>query len=147
MTRQGVADGDVLAELRDQIPTDARLDTVGGDGGYDSKPCDAAIVARGATPSIPPRGGVVHWKASVPGSAWCNEAVDTIVRVSHRAWKKSSGYHRRSLAENAMYRFKTLTGPCLWDRCIDSQGTEVAIRVGVLNRMTELARPQSVRIA
>lgn len=51
------------------------------------------------------------------------------------------------LAENAMYRFKTLAGPCLWARRIDSQAIEVAIRVGVLNRMTELARPQSIRIA
>ncbi|MEX3526906.1 MAG: IS5/IS1182 family transposase, partial [Burkholderia sp.] len=56
-------------------------------------------------------------------------------------------YHRRSLAENAMYRFKTLTGPCLWARRADTQATEVAVRVGVLSRMAKLARPQSVRIA
>ncbi|KAF1009348.1 MAG: hypothetical protein E5299_01858 [Burkholderia gladioli] len=46
-----------------------------------------------------------------------------------------------------MYRFKTLTGNCLWARHIDSQATEVAVRVGVMNRMVNLARPQSVRIA
>ncbi|KAF1016734.1 MAG: hypothetical protein E5299_00407 [Burkholderia gladioli] len=34
-----------------------------------------------------------------------------------------------------MYRFKTLTGNCLWARHIDSQVTEVSIRVGVVNRM------------
>ncbi len=45
-----------------------------------------------------------------------------------------------------MYRFKTLTGPCLWARRTDTQATEVVVRVGVRNRMTELARPQSVRI-
>lgn len=127
MTHQDVADSDVLAELLDQIPTDERLDSVGGDGAYDSKPCHAAIAARGATPGIPPRDGAVHWKASVPGAAWRNEAVDTI-------------------AENAMYRFKTLTGPCPWARRADSQPTEVAIRVGELNRMTELARTLSVRV-
>lgn len=147
MTHQDVADGDVLAELLDQIPTDERLDSVGGDGAYDSKPCHAAIAALGATPSIPPRDGAVHWKATVPGAAWRNEAVDTIARLGRREWKKGCGYHRRSLAENAMYRFKTLTGPCLWARRTDSQATEVAIRAGVLNRMTEFARPQSVRIA
>lgn len=147
MTHQDVADGDVLAELLDQIPTDERLGAVGGDGAYDSKPCHAAIAARGAIPSIPPRDGAAHWKASVPGAVWRNEAVDTIARLGRREWKKSCGYHRRSLAENAMYRFKTLTGPCLWARRIDSQATEIAVRVGVLNRMTELARPQSLRIA
>ncbi|MEX3592798.1 MAG: IS5/IS1182 family transposase, partial [Burkholderia sp.] len=68
-----------------------------------------------------------------------------------REWKQHSGYHRRSLAENAMYRFKTLTGHCLWARHIAAQAaaqaTEVAVRVGVINRMADLARPQSVRIA
>ncbi|MNT44328.1 hypothetical protein D3C72_1808500 [compost metagenome] len=59
----------------------------------------------------------------------------------------SSGYHRRSLVENLMYRLKTLTGNRLWAREVGSQATEVAIRVGVLNRMAALARPQSVRIA
>ncbi|CAN0619579.1 protein of unknown function [Burkholderia multivorans] len=46
-----------------------------------------------------------------------------------------------------MYRLKTATGNRLWARRTDSQATEVAIRVGVLNSMTALARPQSVRIA
>ena len=36
---------------------------------------------------------------------------------------------------------------CLWARRTESQAAEVAIRVGVLNRMADLARPQSVRIA
>ncbi|KAF1016711.1 MAG: hypothetical protein E5299_00427 [Burkholderia gladioli] len=41
-----------------------------------------------------------------------------------------------------MYRFKTLTGNCLWARHIDSQAAEVSVRVGVINRMADLARPQ-----
>ncbi|MEX3592849.1 MAG: IS5/IS1182 family transposase, partial [Burkholderia sp.] len=81
------------------------------------------------------------------GAAWRNGAVDAIACDGRREWKQHSGYHRRSLAENAMYRFKTLTRNCLWARHIDSQATEVSIRVGVINRMADLARPQSVRIA
>lgn len=46
-----------------------------------------------------------------------------------------------------MYRLKVLTGRRLAARTIGAQATEVAIRAGVLNRMTALARPQSVRIA
>ncbi|CAM2178639.1 hypothetical protein BO443_30032 [Burkholderia orbicola] len=46
-----------------------------------------------------------------------------------------------------MYRLKTLTGPCLWARRTDTQATEITVRVGMLDRMAELARPQSVRIA
>jgi len=76
-----------------------------------------------------------------------DEAIDAIARSGRKEWKKRSGYPRRSLVVNLMYRLKTLTGTRLWALCIGSQATEVAIRVGVLNRMTVLARPQSARIA
>ncbi|AQV92601.1 IS5 family transposase [Cupriavidus necator] len=147
MTHQDVGDADVLPELLDQVPTDTPIDTVGGDGAYDTKQCHAAIAARDAQPSIPPREGAMPWPESTSGAAWRNEAIDAIARSSRREWKKSSGYHRRSLVETLMYRLKALTGNCLWARKVGSQATEVAIRVGVLNRMTALARPHSVRIA
>lgn len=146
MTHQDVADGDALTELLDQIPGDEQIDTIGGDGAYDTKPCHADIAARGAMPSIPPREGAAHWPTHTPGAAWRNDAIDAIARDGRREWKRDSGYHRRSLVENAMYRLKTLTGSYLWARRTDSQATEVAIRVGVINRMADLARPQSVRV-
>lgn len=105
------------------------------------------IAARGAAPSIPPREGAMPWSDSTPGAAWRNAAIDAIEKSRRREWKQAGGYHCRSLAENLMYRLKTLTGPCLWAREIGSQATEVSVRVGVLNRMAALARPQSVRIA
>jgi hypothetical protein len=58
-----------------------------------------------------------------------------------------SGYRRRSFAETLIRRLKVLTGRNLAARTIGSLAIEVAIRAGVLNRMTALARPQSVRIA
>lgn len=147
MTHQDVADGEVLPELLEQISADESIDTIGGDGAYDTQACYASITARGALPSIPPREGAVHWPTTTPGASRRNAALDAIAQGSRREWKQQSGYHRRSLAENAMYRLKTLTGPCLWARRTDTQATEVAVRVGVLNRMAELSRPQSVRIA
>ncbi|PXX38893.1 DDE family transposase [Burkholderia pyrrocinia] len=48
LTHQDVANDDVLAELLDKIPDDEQLDVIGGDGAYDTKPCHAAIAARGA---------------------------------------------------------------------------------------------------
>ncbi|CRY28709.1 IS5 family transposase [Burkholderia pseudomallei] len=147
MTHQDVADGEVLPELLEQVSADESIDTIGGDGAYDTPACYASITARGAIPSIPPREGAVHWPTTTPGASRRNAALDAIAQGSRREWKQQSGYHRRSLAENAMYRLKTLTDPCLWARRTDTQATEVAVRVGVLNRMAELARPQSVRIA
>ncbi|RKE39656.1 DDE family transposase [Paraburkholderia sp. BL23I1N1] len=147
MTHQDEGDGEVLPDLLDQIPADVVIDTIGGDGAYDTRPCHAQIAARSAIPSIPPREGAKPWPDSTPGAAWRNAAIDAIGRSSRREWKLATGYHRRSLAETLMYRLKVLTGPCLWARETGSQATEVSIRAGVLNRMTALARPQSVRIA
>ncbi|MGH1507085.1 IS5-like element IS1420 family transposase [Ralstonia solanacearum] len=146
MTHQDVGDADVLPDLLDQLPPDISVDIVGGDGAYDSKQCHAAIAKRGARPSIPPREGASSWPEATPGAAWRNAAIDAIAKTSRCEWKEASGYHRRSLVENLMYRLKTLTGPCLWARKVDSQATEVSIRAGVLNRMAALARPHSVRI-
>lgn len=147
MTHQDVGDGEVLSDLLDQIPADTPISVVGGDGAYDTRPCHAAIAARGATPSIPPRDGAAPWSKRTPGAAWRNGVLEIIAQSSRREWKKGCGYHRRSLAETLMYRLKVLTGRNLAARTIGAQATEVAIRAGVLNRMTSLARPQSVRIA
>jgi len=146
MTHQGVGDAEVLPALLDQLPAGVRIDVVGGDGAYDTKACHAAIAACGAQPAIPPREGAALWPLRRPGAAWRNEAITAIANGSRRKWKAASGYHRRSLAETLMYRLKVLSGRELAARTIDVQATEVAVRVGVLNRMTALARPQSVRI-
>jgi hypothetical protein len=147
MTHQDVGDAEVLPELLDQIPSGTPIDIVGGDGAYDTRQCHAVIAAPAATPSIPPRDGAKPWSQRTPGAAWRNDVIEAIARSSRREWKRASGYHRRSLAETLMYRLKVLTGRSLAARTIGAQATEVAIRAGVLNRMTTLARPQSVRIA
>lgn len=147
MTHQDEGDGEVLSDLLDQIPADVMIDTIGGDGAYDTRPCHAQIAARGASPSIPPREGAKPWPERTPGAIWRNAAIAAIEGSSRREWKRASGYHRRSLAETLMYRLKVLTGSSLWARATGSQATEVSIRAGVLNHMVALARPQSVRIA
>lgn len=46
MTHQDVDDASVLPALLDQIPADEPIETIGGDGAYDTKRCHAAIAAR-----------------------------------------------------------------------------------------------------
>ena len=62
-------------------------------------------------------------------------------------WQKASGYNRRALAEAAISRYKRVIGDALRSRTDRRQATEVAIAVRALNRMLELGRPESVRIA
>jgi hypothetical protein len=104
MTHQEVDDASVLPGLLGQIPVDEPIDTIGGDGAYDTKHCHAAIAVRGATPSIPPREGAQRWPERMLGASWRNEAIRDIARDGRREWNKRSGYHQRSLVENTMYR-------------------------------------------
>ena len=147
MTHRDVDDASVLPELLAQIPPETKIEAVGGDGAYDTMAARAAIARCGALAVIPPVGGAVHWPASQAGAPERNEAIDHIARSGKQDCKEKSGYHRRSLVENLMYRFKTLTGHRLWARDVDVQDAEVAVRVGIINRMLVLARPKSVRIA
>jgi len=73
--------------------------------------------------------------------------VKRITEIGSRAWKIEARYHRRSLAETAMYRTKTLISPTLNSRTLPNQKTEAAIAVNCLNRFTDLGMPVSVKIA
>ena len=61
-------------------------------------------------------------------------------------WKNSTGYHQRSLAENAMYRLIQLLGDRLASRLFETQVTEVHVRIAAMNIMTALGMPLSARI-
>lgn len=56
-------------------------------------------------------------------------------------------YHRRSVAETAMYRIKTLLSGHLSLRDYDAQAGEAMAMVKALNWMTLLGTPHIVRIA
>jgi hypothetical protein len=67
---------------------------------------------------------------------------------STAAWAdKVYGYNRRALAEATIGRFKRVIGDGLRSRTDQRQATEMTVAVAVLNRMLELGRPKSVRIA
>ncbi|NLS44015.1 IS5/IS1182 family transposase, partial [BEV proteobacterium] len=56
------------------------------------------------------------------------------------------GYHRRSVAETAMFRFKTLLGGHLSLRDYDAQVEEAMAIVKALNQITLLGMPNSISI-
>ena len=69
-----------------------------------------------------------------------------IRRVGRKKWKQEAGYHRRSLAETAVFRFKTIFGNTLSTRTLPRQMTEARIKCAALNRMTHLGMPDSYRV-
>lgn len=146
LTESQVHEGGELPGLLADI--DAPVAAVYGDGAYDAFDIHAAILARGAQPVIPPRKGAAispppRLKEPPPTRG---AAVARIAEIGRKAWKAETGYHRRSLVETAMFRYKTLIGPNLSARTFDNQKAEVAVAVRCLNRLTALGMPTSLRI-
>ena len=66
---------------------------------------------------------------------------------SRKLWKKLKGYHRRSLAETAMFRFKRLFGNDSRSRTLETQRAESMAKCKALNIITRLGMPISELIA
>lgn len=132
-------DSEVLPALLAQV--EGEVSQVSGDGAYDTQGTHAAIADRGATATIPPREGAVAWGGDHPRDAILAE----IAAKGRRRWKQEAGYHRRSLAENMMYRLKQL-GERLFSREFERQVVEAHVRVAILNQFTYLGMPQSARV-
>jgi hypothetical protein len=138
VTTEQWTDGEVFAGLLEQI--DDPIAQIDADGAYDTREVYQAAAGGGADLVVPPRANAVPWAADHPRT----QALAAIAEQGLAAWKRATGYHHRSLAENAMYRFKQLFGDRLACRQFETQVTEVHSRVAALNVMTYLGMPVSV---
>ena len=75
-----------------------------------------------------------------------NRNVRLIRKFGRREWHKRSGYSRRSLVENAVYRYKTIIGRRMRSRTLASQHVEAQLGCRILNTMAWLGMPDSYRI-
>jgi Transposase DDE domain len=112
-----------------------------GDGAYDFQDCYRAIHARGARSVIPPQARARV--RSGPEFGDRNAAVLRGREVGRDEWKKEAGHHRRSLAETAMMRLKTIFSEKLKAREWRRQESELRLRCAALSRMTSLGMPLS----
>ena len=88
------------------------IEQVSGDGAYDQRKCYDAIRRHQAKAVIPPRKGAKIWRHgnSLAQRHNRDENLRRIRKVGGKTWKHESGYHRRSLAETTMFRFKMSFG-------------------------------------
>ena len=146
VTTNDIGDPNMLPDLLKQIPDSQDIEQVIADGAYDTKDCHHKIADRHADPIIPPRSNAVIWEdAKHQGDRNRNEAVAYCAYLGRKLWKQTTGYHKRSLVETAMYRLKGL-GERLMARDFARQVAEVHLRVAVLNRFTMLGMPVTVAI-
>lgn len=136
-------DGQLLPDLLEQ--TDEQIDQVSGDKAYDKRNCYEAIRARKARAAIPPQKGAHIWQHgnSKAERLIRDENLRRIRAVGRKKWKQEVGYHRRSLAETAVFRVKMIFGDRVSARGFEGQATQVLVRCAALNRMTHLGMPDS----
>lgn len=149
-TGNETADCETLETLLDQAPADIRIDQVSADGAFDRRMCYQALGRRGVNHiAIPPQKNARIWQHGNTRTERLarDENLRRIRAVGRAKWKKESGYHRRSLAETAMFRLKTIFTDKVRSRKKAIQRVELLLRLKALNLMTTLGMPDSYVVA
>ena len=151
LTTNSVDDASQVDPLLDQIRRP--VSAFGGDGSYDKQKVYETLSNpphqdEPIRPIIPPRSNAKIWQhgncqeTPLPR----DEHLRTIRQIGSRRWKQESGYHRRSIAETSVFRYKRIVGSQLSARMIERQQTEVQIGCSILNRMALLGMPDSYKV-
>ena len=143
VTENSCHDSEMLGGLLDEIKDP--ISQVDADGAYDTSPCYDFIEERGAVAGIPPQRNAKIWfhgNRKTPRHPR-DENLRTIRLVGRAKWKRLIGYHRRSLAETTMFRFKAAFGGKVSSRKLNRQVNELKVQCLVLNRMIQVAKPDS----
>jgi Transposase DDE domain len=139
---EGEGLNDVLKAIAGEI------EQVSTDGACDPGHCDDETTQRGAKPVIPPRKAALIWQHGnykVPPHPR-DENLRYIRKHRRNQWKRDCDYHRRSLAETTLFRFKVILGGNLSSRKFDNQAVELFIKCAALNRMIQIAKPDSYEV-
>ena len=150
LTSHRIDDASQVVPLLTQI--DEAIGAVGGDGAYDKQKVFDALAEPPSGPPMVPlialrKDAIIqqHGNSKAPPLAR-DEILRAIRRKGRKRWKQESGYHRRSLAETLIYRYKHLIGGQLKARSEANQQVESRLGCAILNRMTHLGKPQSYRV-
>jgi IS5 family transposase len=140
-------DSQLLPDLLEQV--EGELSQVSADGAYDSRNCYDALRERAARAAIPPQKRARIWQHGNTKRErhLRDENLREIRRKGRAQWKRESGYHRRSLAETAVFRVKMIFGERVRARSFDGQASQLLVRCATLNRMTHLGMPDSYKVA
>ena len=146
MTTNGVDDAAMVEPLLNDIK--AKVDKMAGDGAYDKTKVYEVLDKRKVKAIIPPRKNArIKQHGNKKGKPLTRDKnIRGVRKHGRKKWKQKVKYHRRSLAETTMYRYKTIFGGHLSARTIEHQSVEVRIKCKILNKMTELGKPESYKM-
>ena len=140
LTDSAVDDASTGIDLIATIASRAR--TVTADAAYDTLAFYETANTRGTTVVVPPA-KTAKLSRRNPRSSARDGTIRRISKIGRRRWKKEVGYHRQARVENAFFRYTSMLGDRLRRRTRAAQAVESVRACTVLNRMTELGRPES----
>ena len=147
LTTNDVDDASQVGPLLDQI--ERPLASFTGDGAYDQDGVYRVIIDHDphAVVVVPPRATAVLSETAGTAPTQRDLHLQCIADKGRIGWQKVSGYTKRSRVEVAIGRYKQVIGDGLRFHKDERRTTEIGVAVHVLNRMLDLGRPISVRIA
>ena len=147
LTERSVDDAAQVGSLLDQVSEP--VVSVTGDGAYDRSGVYASVHERHREAAVvaPPRRDAVLSDTAETAPTQRDRHILTIAATGRMTWQRASGDNKRAGVESQMARWKGVLGEALRFHSDQAQATEVAIGVAVLNRMLDLRRPNSVRVA
>ncbi len=148
-SENSVSDCQMFPEILRAV-TEEEIEQISADGSYDRRKVYAALNDREINrAAIPPRRGAKIWQHgnSRKERLIRDENLRAVRKKGRPKWKREANYHRRSLAETGVFRFKQIFTDKLQSRNQDNQFQEMIIKCAALNRMTHLGMPDSYKIA
>lgn len=146
-SENSVSDDEMFVEML--AANEEEIEQISADGAFDRRKVYRAIDERKIKrAAIPPRKGAKIWRhGNTKGERLIrDENLRGIRKKGKPQWKRESNYHQRSLAETAMFRFKTIFTDKLQSRKQENQFQEIIIKCAALNRMTHLGMPDSYKV-
>lgn len=147
VTDENTGDSSVAPSLLDQET--ARINSLTTDGAYDKRNVYAACEQYGISKIvIPPQKNAKIWQHGNRAGPRHprDENLRAIRQHGRSGWKSASGYHRRSLVETTMFRYKTILGERALSREDSRLQTELKLGFSILNRMWQLGMPESYAV-
>ncbi|KIE04843.1 hypothetical protein NF27_FP00340 [Candidatus Jidaibacter acanthamoeba] len=111
------------------------------DTGYDSNNTYIILENKGIKATIAPPKNTKK--------AYMQPRSDTINYIKEKGYhvgRNKNKYGRRAIIENTIYRYKSIIGTKLRSRKWDNQNIETQLGCHILNKMTNLGMPQSVKL-
>ena len=127
----------------EELLKNVRTKEVLADPGYDGENIYQLLRTRGIKPTIRPPNHLAVRKAKTERQ----QSAEYQQTKGYHAWRSKNKYGRRELAENAFFRFKGSFGSKFLSRGDDNMKNEMTIKCQLLNKMFEIGKPISVRIA